>query len=300
MTYKPPIEDLRFALATAGYDRLAAFFPAADEATSRQVLEAAGALAEKVLAPLNHSGDEEGSRLENGRVAAPAGFKEAYRAFAEGGWTGLTADSEVGGQGLPRALQSACYEMFQAANMAFALCPTLSLAAIDALMAHGEESQRRRFLPRLVSGEWTGTMNLTEPQAGSDLGAIRTRAQSDGEGHWRLTGEKIFITWGDHDLADNIVHMVLARLPDSPPGTRGLSLFAVPARLVGEDGEAGEANALVVASIEKKLGIHASPTCVMRYEGAAGELVGTPHQGLAAMFTMMNAARLQVGVQGVG
>ncbi|MGH6993690.1 MAG: acyl-CoA dehydrogenase family protein, partial [Caulobacteraceae bacterium] len=300
MTFKPPIEDLRLALATAGYDRLAPFFPAADEATSRQVLEAAGTLAEKVLAPLNRSGDEEGARLENGRVAAPEGFKDAYRAFAEGGWTGLTAEAEFGGQGLPRALQSACYEMFQAANMAFALCPTLSLAAIDALTAHGDEAQKRRYLRRLVSGEWTGTMNLSEPQAGSDLGAIRTKAQSDGTGGWRLTGEKIFITWGDHDLADNIVHMVLARLPDSPPGSRGLSLFVVPARRLGQDGEAGEANALCVASIEKKLGIHASPTCVMRYEGAAGELVGAPHQGLAAMFTMMNAARLQVGVQGVG
>ncbi|MGH7016427.1 MAG: acyl-CoA dehydrogenase family protein, partial [Caulobacteraceae bacterium] len=227
MTFKPPIEDLRLALATAGYDRLAPFFPAADEATSRQVLEAAGTLAEKVLAPLNRSGDEEGARLENGRVAAPEGFKDAYRAFAEGGWTGLTAEAEFGGQGLPRALQSACYEMFQAANMAFALCPTLSLAAIDALTAHGDEAQKRRYLRRLVSGEWTGTMNLSEPQAGSDLGAIRTKAQSDGTGGWRLTGEKIFITWGDHDLADNILHMVLARLPDSPPGSRGLSLFVV-------------------------------------------------------------------------
>ncbi|HZK99352.1 MAG TPA: acyl-CoA dehydrogenase, partial [Caulobacteraceae bacterium] len=205
-----------------------------------------------------------------------------------------------GGQGLPRALEVAVFEMVQGANMAFGLCPMLTLAAIEALQSHGTERQKGLYLPRLISGEWTGTMNLTEPQSGSDLGALTTRADPDGDGGYALTGEKMFITWGDHDVAENIVHMVLARLPDAPPGSRGLSLFLTSKRLVGEDGTLGAANALRPASIEHKLGVHASPTCVMLFEGARAELIAAPNQGLAAMFVMMNAARLQVGVQGVG
>ena len=190
--------------------------------------------------------------------------------------------------------------MIQGANMAFGLCPMLTLAAIEALSTHGTARQQRLYLPKLVSGEWTGTMNLTEPQAGSDLGAITTRATPDGKGGYTLNGEKIYITWGDHDVADNVIHLVLARLPDAPPGSRGLTLFLCPKRMVGEDGAPGEANAVRAASLEHKLGVHGSPTCVMLYEDARAELVGAPNQGLAAMFVMMNAARLQVGVQGVG
>ncbi|MGI8840257.1 MAG: acyl-CoA dehydrogenase [Caulobacteraceae bacterium] len=301
MTYKAPVRDLMFALeAAADFGRLASLFPSADTATVEAVLEGAGALAAAVLAPLNRPGDLVGARFENGHVRAAPGFADAYRQFAAGGWNGLSADPEHGGQGLPKAVEIAVFEMVQGANMAFGLCPMLTLAAIEALTHHGTERQKALYLPRLISGEWTGTMNLTEPQAGSDLGAIATRAEPDGAAGYRLTGEKIFITWGDHDVADNIIHMVLARLPDTPPGSRGLSLFLTAKRLVGEDGALGAANALRPASIEHKLGAHASPTCVMLYEGAKAELVGAPNQGLAAMFVMMNAARLQVGVQGVG
>ncbi len=300
MTYKAPVRDLLFALdSAADYPKLAPIFPAADADTVAAVLEGAGALAADVLAPLNRIGDTAGAKFENGRVRSAPGFAAAYRKFAEGGWCGLTADPAFGGQGLPKALEIAVFEMVQAANMAFGLCPMLSLAAIEALSIHGTERQKALYLPRLISGEWTGTMNLTEPQAGSDLAAIAMRAEADGAGAYRLTGQKIFITWGDHDVADNIVHMVLARMDDAPPGSRGLSLFVAPSRLVAEDGSLGAANKLGPASIEHKLGVHASPTCVMAYEGAAAELVGAPHQGLAAMFVMMNAARLQVGVQGV-
>ncbi|MHB8528584.1 MAG: acyl-CoA dehydrogenase [Caulobacteraceae bacterium] len=300
MTYKAPVRDLLFALdEAADFSRLAGLFPAADRDTVGAVLEGAGTLAAEVLAPLNRSGDQAGARMENGRVRTPPGFAQAYRAFAAGGWNGLSADPAFGGQGLPKAVEVAVFEIVQAANMAFGLCPMLSLAAIEAIAAHGTDRQKALFLPRLVSGEWTGTMNLTEPQAGSDLAAIATRAEADGAGGWRLHGQKIFITWGDHDVADNIVHMVLARLPDAPPGSRGLSLFLVSSRQVAGDGSVGAANGVRAASLEHKLGVHASPTCVMLYEGAAAELVGAPHQGLAAMFVMMNAARLQVGVQGV-
>ncbi len=300
MSFKPPVRDLMFALdAAADYGGLAALFPQADTATVEAVLEGAGALCADVLAPLNRPGDQAGARFENGTVRAAPGFAEAYGAFARGGWNGLSAETAFGGQGLPRAVEVAVFEMVQGANMAFGLCPMLTLAAIEALTRHGTPRQQALFLPRLVSGEWTGTMNLTEPQSGSDLGAIATRAEPDGD-DWRLTGQKIFITWGDHDATANIIHMVLARLPDAPPGSRGLSLFLVPKRLVTEDGQVGAANGVRAASLEHKLGVHASPTCVMLFEGAHAELVGAPNQGLAAMFVMMNAARLQVGVQGVG
>ena len=301
MTYQAPVRDLSFALYVgAGLDRLEPLVEGLDRTVTEAVLEAAGELASDVLAPLNRTGDRQGSRLENGRVRSPEGFIDAYRAFAEGGWTGLSAPPAFGGQGLPRALELAVYEMVNGANMAFALCPTLSQAAIEALERHGTDRQKAIYLPRLVSGEWTGTMHLTEPQAGSDLGAIRTLAEPAPDGTWRIKGQKIFITWGDHDLTDNIVHMILARTPDAPEGVRGLSLFVAPARIVREDGSLGEHNEVRPASLEHKLGIHASPTCVMLYEGARAELVGELHQGLAHMFTMMNAARVLVGVQGVG
>ena len=301
MTYKAPLRDLRFSLTEAAdYARLEALFPAADAETTGAVLEAAGAFAADILAPLNAIGDREGAKFENGAVRAAPGFGDAYRQFAAGGWNGLSAAEAYGGQGLPKALEIAVFEMVQAANMAFGLCPMLTLAGIEALSTHGADRQKALYLPHLISGRWTGTMNLTEPQSGSDLGALTTRADPDGKGGYRLTGQKIFITWGDHDVAENIIHMVLARLPDAPPGSRGLSLFLTSKRLVGEDGSLGVANALRPASIERKLGAHASPTCVMLFEGAQAELVGAPNQGLAAMFVMMNAARLQVGVQGVG
>jgi alkylation response protein AidB-like acyl-CoA dehydrogenase len=301
MTYKPPVRDLMFSLdAAADYSRLATLFPHADADTTTAVLDGAGALAADVLAPLNRIGDTVGAKIENGVVRTAPGFPDAYQQFATGGWNGLSAAEAHGGQGLPKALEVAVFEMIQGANMAFGLCPMLTLAAIEALTTHGTERQQSLYLPKLVSGEWTGTMNLTEPQAGSDLGAIASRATPDGEGGYKLSGEKIYITWGDHDVADNVIHLVLARLPDAPPGSRGLTLFLVPKRLVGEDGALAEANAVRAASLEHKLGVHGSPTCVMLYEEAKAELIGAPNQGLAAMFVMMNSARLQVGVQGVG
>jgi len=300
MTFKAPVRDLRFALESAGFGALAKHFPEVDAETVTAVLEGAGALAADVLAPLNRPGDVAGASFENGAVRAAPGFADAYREFAKGGWNGLSADPEFGGQGLPKALEIAVFEMIQGANMAFGLCPMLTLAAIEALHQHGTDRQKALYLPKMISGEWTGTMQLTEPQAGSDLGLVATKAEPDGSGGWRLTGQKIFITWGDHDAADNIVHMVLARLPDAPPGSRGLTLFLTSKRAVGEDGSLGAANEVRPVSIEHKLGIHASPTCVMAFEGARAEMVGAPNAGLANMFVMMNAARLQVGVQGVG
>jgi alkylation response protein AidB-like acyl-CoA dehydrogenase len=300
MTFRAPVRDLAFALQTAGLDAvLAGGFPDTDQATVEAVLGAAGQFADEVLAPLNRSGDVEGAKIANGEVTAPSGFAAAYRAYAEGGWTSLSAEAEHGGQGLPKAVQIAVSEIVQAANMAFGLCPMLSLAAIEALSLHGTERQKRLVLPKLVSGEWTGAMVLTEPQAGTDLAALTTRAEPDWAGGYRLTGQKIFITWGDHDMAENICHLVLARTPDAPPGVKGISLFLASKRLIDEAGKLGERNAFRPASLEHKLGIHASPTCVMLYEGAQAELVGELGQGLAHMFVMMNAARLEVGVQGV-
>ena len=301
MTYLAPVKDLAFALfEEAGLGQLEGLVDGFDRGMAEAVLDAAGELSAGVLAPLNRVGDQQGSRLENGKVRSPDGFVAAYGAFAEGGWSSLSADPAFGGQGLPKALELAVFEMVNAANMAFALCPTLSQAAIEALQSHGTDAQKATYLPKLVSGEWTGTMHLTEPQAGSDLGAIRTIAEPAGDGTWRLSGQKIFITWGDHDLTDNIVHLILARTPGAPEGVRGLSLFVAPKRMVREDGSLGEHNAVRPASLEHKLGIHASPTCVMLYEDAKAELVGELHQGLPHMFTMMNAARVLVGVQGVG
>jgi alkylation response protein AidB-like acyl-CoA dehydrogenase len=303
MTFRAPVRDLLFALTeVVGVEALrrAPAYADLDRETLGAVLDAAGTLASEVLAPLNHSGDRAGATYQNGKVTAAPGFAEAYQAFAQGGWTSLAADPEYGGQGLPKALELAVFEMVDAANMAFSLCPILTQGAIEAIHAHGTERQKALYLPKMIAGEWTGAMNLTEPQAGSDLGPIRTRAEPDGNGGWRLHGQKIFITWGDHDCAENIVHLVLARLPDAPEGSRGISLFLAPKRLVAEDGALGDPNDLRPGSIEHKLGIHASPTCVMLFEGARAELIGQPNQGLAHMFTMMNSARLNVGMQGVG
>jgi len=300
MTFRAPIRDLALSLRTAGHPALAAQgFPDLDEETVVAVLEAAGAFVESELAPLNRKGDQVGARYENGAVVSAPGFAAAYQAFVAGGWNSLSADPEHGGQGLTKAMELAVFEMIQASNMAFGLCPMLTQAAIEALDLHGSERQKRLVLPKLVSGEWTGTMNLTEPQAGSDLAAVTTRAEPDGQGGYRLHGQKIFITWGDHDAAENICHLVLARLPDSPPGVKGISLFLATKRLVEDDGSLGIANDLRAGSIEHKLGIHGSPTCVMLFEGARAELVGEVNNGIAHMFVMMNAARLQVGLQGV-
>jgi len=303
MTYRPPVRDLAFTLeAVAGMDALAATgaFPDYDGDVMRAVLEAAGQFSEGVLAPLNRIGDQKGATFADGDVTAAPGFADAYRQFAQGGWTGLAAPVDSGGQGLPKALELAAYETVHAANMAFGLCPMLSLAAIEALEAHGTEHQKTHYLPRLVSGEWTGAMCLTEPQAGSDLGALTSTAVPNGDGTYSLTGQKIYITWGDHDATPNIVHMVLARLPDAPAGPKGISLFVANKYLVNPDGSLGERNSFRPVGIEHKLGIHASPTCVMAYEGAVAELVGNPNEGLAHMFVMMNAARQGVGVEGVG
>jgi alkylation response protein AidB-like acyl-CoA dehydrogenase len=259
------------------------------------VLEGAAALAEGEFAPVDRIGDEVGARWSDGGVTMPAGFREAYRAFADGGWMGLAAPEAAGGQGLPHALSAALMEDLNAANLGFALCPMLGLGAIEAIAAHGSDDLKHDYLPKIVSGEWTATMNLTEPQAGSDVGALRTRATPTGDGSWQIAGTKIFITFGEHDLTDNIIHLVLARTPDAPEGTKGISLFLVPKLLPG-----GGRNGVACASIEHKLGIHASPTCVMNYDGATGWLVGEEGGGMRAMFTMMNNARLNVGLQGVG
>jgi alkylation response protein AidB-like acyl-CoA dehydrogenase len=303
MPFKAPVRDLLYTLTDiVGVSQLEGgeHFQGFDLDTAAAVLAAAGVMASQVLAPLDQPGDRTGARYENGRVTAPAGFGEAYKAFSEGGWGGLSADPAFGGQGLPKALELAVFEMVSAANMAFGLCPMLTSGAVEAIHAHGDERQKALYLPKMISGEWTGAMNLTEPQAGSDLAALTTRAEPDGDGGYRLTGQKIFITWGDHDLTDNVVHLVLARLPDAPEGSRGVSLFLSPKRLVDADGALGDPNDLRCGGIEHKLGIHASPTCVMLFEGAKAELVGEPNRGLMQMFTMMNAARLNVGMEGVG
>ncbi|MCH7930166.1 MAG: acyl-CoA dehydrogenase [Proteobacteria bacterium] len=302
--YAAPIDDIRFALTElAGLDGIAAL-PGYEDATPElvgAVLEEAGKLAAEVIAPLNKPGDEQGSRLENGVVRTPDGFREAYAAYVAGGWNALPFDPEHGGQGLPRLVATAVNELWQSANMAFALCPMLTQAAVDLLTEYGTPEQKAAFLPKLVTGEWAGTMDLTEPQAGSDLGAVRMRAVREG-GHYRLKGQKIFITYGDHDLTANIVHVVLARTPDSPPGTKGLSVFIVPKVLVAADGSLGERNDLRCISLEHKLGINASPTAVMAYgegEGAIGYLVGEENRGIECMFTMMNISRISIGAQGL-
>jgi alkylation response protein AidB-like acyl-CoA dehydrogenase len=304
-TYKAPLADIRFAL----YDVLQVepLFARLGYADATRdvldaVLEEAARLAETVLAPLNAVGDREGCRhdKDSGDVATPSGFKPAFDRFVEGGWAGLTASTEFGGQGLPHAMGAPLNEMINAANLAWGNFPLLSHSAIDALTQHGEPWQQKAFLEPLVAGTWTGTMCLTEPHAGTDLGLLKTKAVPADGGSFSITGTKIFITAGEHDLTDNIVHLVLAKLPDAPLGPKGISLFVVPKFKVARDGSVGERNALRCGAIEHKMGIRASATCVMNFDGAQGYLVGQPHKGLQAMFTMMNTARLGVGLQGLG
>ncbi|HEX6094084.1 MAG TPA: acyl-CoA dehydrogenase [Dongiaceae bacterium] len=305
MTYTAPVRDMLFTLdAVAGIGDLARL-PVYHEVTpdlTASVLEEAGRFAGEVLAPLNRTGDIQGSRLENGVVRTPDGFADAYRQFCDGGWNGLPFDPAFGGQGLPWVLGSAVQEMWDGANMAFGLCPLLTKAAVDALHSFGTAAQKAKYLAPLVHGRWSGTMNLTEPQAGSDVGSLRTRAVKNGE-HYRLTGQKIFITYGDHDMAENIVHMVLARTPDAPPGVKGLSLFIVPKIMVGADGKLGARNDIRTVSLEHKMGINGSPTAILAYgddSGAFAELVGEENRGIEYMFAMMNNARLSIGIEGLG
>ena len=301
-TYVPPVSEYAFLLSEAfGTDLVAR--ATAGELTAEDAgdaLAAAGEFAAEVFAPLDRSGDEQGAQLVDGNVRTPAGFPEAYRQFAEAGWVSASVAEAAGGDGLPGSVTAALTEFWNASNAAFALCPGLSHGAIRAIQANASEEIRATYLPKLVSGEWTGTMNLTEPQAGSDLGAVRTLARDNGDGSWAISGQKIFITWGDHDVADNIVHLVLARTEGAPEGHRGLSLFVVPKFVLDGAGAPGERNAVVTVGVEHKLGIHASPTCVLQFEGATGYLVGELHQGLMGMFVMMNEARVGIGVQGLG
>ncbi|MBN8728082.1 MAG: acyl-CoA dehydrogenase C-terminal domain-containing protein [Xanthomonadales bacterium] len=304
--YTTPLADMRFALHDVlGVESIYRELPGC-EAASRElidaVLEEGAKFAEQVLAPLNASGDAEGCRFDPAthEVRTPKGFKEAFAQYVEGGWIGLTAREAFGGQGLPETLGAALKEMIDAANLSWGNYPMLSHGAASALEFHGEDWQREVFLKPLVSGQWTGTMCLTEPHCGTDLGLLKTRAEPAGDGSYRISGTKIFITAGEHDLVDNILHLVLARLPDAPAGVKGISLFIVPKFKVAKDGTVGERNALACGSIEHKMGIHGSVTCVMNFDAAEGWLVGQANKGLAAMFTMMNTARLAVGLQGLG
>jgi acyl-CoA dehydrogenase len=301
MTYRAPVADIAFALKHASGFSAAlkdGLYGDLDEATVDAVLEEAGKFASDVIAPLNRDGDKFGTPFKDGKVTMPPGWKEAYTAWAAAGWNGLAAPARWGGQDLPHAVNAACVEMWNSASMAFGIGPVLTMAAIDALHSDGSDDLKQRYLEKLVSGEWMGTMQLTEPQAGSDVGALRTKAVRAGDGSYRITGSKTFITYGEHELTDNIIHFVLARLPDAPAGTKGISLFLIPKYL--PDGTRNDARA---HSVEHKLGIHASPTCTMVYGdngGAVGYLIGEEHKGMASMFTMMNRARLAVGLQGVG
>ena len=304
MTYSAPLADMRFALrevaGLAGVAALPGYEHATDD-TIDAVLEEAAKLAGNGLAPLNRDGDKVGAKLENGVVRTAPGFAAIYKEFVEGGWNSLPFDPEFGGQGMPWLLATTVQEMWQAANMGFGLVLLLNQGAIDAVHHHGSVDQKATYLPKMISGEWTGTMNHTEPQAGSDLGQLKSRAVKTGD-HYLVTGQKIFITYGEHDMAENIVHLVLARTPDAPAGVRGISLFIVPKFLVGADGKLGKRNDLKCVSLEHKLGIHGSPTCVMSFGdngGAVGYLVGEEGRGLSYMFTMMNNARLSVGIQGL-
>ncbi|SDF29110.1 acyl-CoA dehydrogenase [Limimaricola pyoseonensis] len=303
MPYTSPVDDFRFILDhVVGFDAVAATERYA-EATPDMVsaiLTEAGKMCDSVLAPLNRAGDLTPAKLENGVVRTSPGYAEGYRAIADGGWVGMAADPEHGGMGLPMTVTTAVNEMMGGACLALQLNPLMTQAEIEALEHHASPELQALYLPKLVSGEWCGTMNLTEPQAGSDVGALRTKAEPKGDGTYAISGQKIYITWGDNDFSDNVVHMVLARLPDGAPGTKGISLFLVPKYIPDADGKPGEANSLRVVSLEHKMGIHGSPTAVMEYDGATGWLVGEPHAGMAAMFTMMNNARLGVGGQAIG
>ena len=303
--YIAPLRDMQFALKElAGLEQVAQL-PGCEEATPDlvdAVLEEAAKFAEGVLSPLNWSGDQEGARWHDKAVTMPAGFKEAYKLFADSGWTALAAESEWGGQGLPKVVSAAVNEMWKSANHSFSLCPLLTAGAIEALVLTGSDALKATYLEKMVSGLWTGTMNLTEPSAGSDLAAVRTRAEPQADGSYKIFGQKIFITYGEHDMAENIIHLVLARTPTAPEGVKGISLFVVPKFLVNDDGSLGARNDAYCVSIEHKLGIHASPTAIMAFgdhSGAIGYLVGEENRGLEYMFIMMNAARFGVGLEGV-
>ncbi len=305
MSYTAPIRDIQFVLhELAGLPEITQL-PGCDEVTGDLVdaiLEEGGKFASGVLAPLNHTGDREGARWNNGAVTTATGWKDAYKAFAEAGWTAISGPTEYGGQHLPVCVATAMNEMFKSANMAFCLCPMLTQGATEAVLLSGSDEIKAKYLPKMVSGEWTGTMNLTEPQAGSDLSAVRSRAEPQPDGTYKIFGQKIFITYGDHDLTDNIIHLVLARLPDAPEGVKGISLFVVPKFIVNDDGSLGARNDVQCVSIEHKLGIHASPTCVLAFGdkgGATGYLVGELNRGLEYMFIMMNMARFNVGLEGL-
>jgi acyl-CoA dehydrogenase len=305
MPYRAPVADMAFTMrhvAGLGGPEASALYPDLTEDLLEAILDEAGKFASERIAPLNKVGDTVGATLVDGHVTTAPGWKEAYRDWCAAGWNALPGPESHGGQGLPTLLNAACIEMWNAASMAFGIGPVLSMGAVEALVAHGSDALKERYLAKVVSGEWTGTMNLTEPQAGSDLAALRTRAEPVGDGTYRITGQKIYITYGEHDLTDNIVHLVLARLPDAPPGTRGISLFLVPKVLVNDDGTLGARNDVHCSGLEHKLGIHGSPTCTMVFGdhgGAVGWLVGEENRGLACMFTMMNNARLAVALQGV-
>jgi len=302
MPYRANVEDFRFILDhVVDFAQVSATerFSDATPETVEAILTSAGRLSEEVLAPINRNGDLQGAKLENGVVRASPGFADGYRQIAEGGWVGTSADPEYGGMGLPLTLNSCVNDMMGAACLALHLNPLLTQGQIDALEHHASDEIKALYLPKLISGEWTGTMNLTEPQAGSDVGALRSRAEPKGDGSYAVSGQKIFISWGDHDVAENVCHLVLARLPDGAPGTRGISLFIVPKYIPDAQGNPGAANSLKVVSLEHKMGLHGSPTAVMQFDGATGWMVGAPHKGMAAMFTMMNNARLGVGIQGI-
>src|SRR6185295_17598063 len=302
--YTAPLKDMRFVLTELAGLAAVATLPGYQDATpdtADAILEEAAKFASEVLDPLNYSGDQEGSQWKDGAVTTPKGFKEAYKLYCEGGWSALSLDPKWGGQGLPKVLSTPVTEMITSANMSFSLCPMLTQGAIEAMLLTGTKELKKVYLPKMFDGSWTGTMNLTESQAGSDLALVRTKAVPRGD-HYLISGQKIFITFGEHDMTENIVHLVLARTPDAPEGVKGISLFIVPKFLLGQDGSPGIRNDVKCVSIEHKLGIHASPTCVMAYgekDGAIGYLVGEENRGLEYMFTMMNFARLEVGIEGV-
>ena len=303
-SYSAPVKDMNFilneVLNISKYSNLPGYADATPDLIAA-ILEEGAKICENELAPLNLSGDQEGcTRSDDGSVTTPKGFKEAYNKFAEGGWTSLTSDPEYGGQGLPHVLGFCVEEMMVSSNMAFAMYPGLSAGAMASIEIEGTDAQKNTYLPKMVAGDWSGTMNLTEPHCGTDLGLLRTKAEPNDDGSYAITGTKIFISAGEHDLTENIIHLVLARLPDAPAGVKGISLFIVPKFNVNDDGSLGDRNTLICGSIEEKMGIHANSTCVMNYDSAKGYLLGTAHKGLRAMFIMMNAARVGVSVQGYG
>ncbi len=301
-SYTAPVRDYQFLIdhymGLERYAEVEGFSEARDMAPA--LLDASAQFTQEVLHPLNAVGDKQGLKYDNGRVTTPEGFKEAYKQYVEGGWPTLTWPTEFGGQGMPEFLNMPMLEMVCSANLSFGLTPGLTHGAVHALLVHGSDELKQKFLPNMISGAWSGVMCLTEPVAGTDLGLMTTRAEPQADGGYTITGNKIFISAGEQDQTENIIHLVLARLPDAPKGSKGISLFLVPKFLVGDDGSLGERNAFQCAGLEHKMGIHASPTCVMNYDGATGYLVGAPHRGLPAMFTMMNTARLYVGMQGLG